>query len=333
MISRRGLLLLGLAGTGALGAGLWFAPPGEEQGRFAPGDLAYPGLAERLGGAARIEVIRHAQRVTLLREGESWRIEELEGYPARPGRVRETLTGLTELRLIEERSSDAAAHARLGVDDPASPGSTALRLRVLDASGAPLVDLLLGRRRVRTQGAAPETVYLRRAGEARAWLAEGRLVADADPQLWVDRDIANLPAERLRRAEIRRAGEEPLVVAREAAPEAPLRLVAPENAPSPDPLALDEIGRAFEMLTFTEVRRAGPDLPGEALGEARFLYTDEVTLTAWPRLHEGQFWVVLRAEGGPEAQALEARLRGWAYQLGQWKEKAIIPRLADLMPE
>jgi hypothetical protein len=333
MISRRGLLLLGLAGAGALGAGLWLAPGGEEQGRFAPGELAYPGLAERLGAAARIEVIRHARRVTLLREGELWRIEELEGYPARPSRVRETLTGLTELRLVEERSGDPAAQARLGVDDPESPGSTAARLRVLDAGGAALVDVLLGRRRVRTQGNAPETVYLRRAGEARAWLAEGRLVPDADPQLWVEREISNLPAERLRRAEIHRAGEAPLVIAREAEPEAPLRLLAPDSAPAPDPLALDELGRAFEMLSFTEVRRAAPDLPGEALGEARFHYTDAVTLTAWPRLEEGRFWVVLRAEGGPEAQALDARIRGWAYQLGQWKEKAIIPRLADLMPE
>lgn len=332
MISRRALLLMGVAGAGALGAGLWLAPAPEEQGRFTPGELAYPGLAQRLAGAARLEVIRHAQRVTLLREGEAWRIEQLAGYPARPTRVRETLTGLTELRLVEERSSDPAAHARLGVDDPATEGSTAARLRVLDANGTVLADVLLGRRRVRTQGNAPETIYARRMGEARAWLAEGRIVPDADPQLWVDRDIANLMAERLRRVEIRRAGEEPLILARAGEVDAPLRILEPESAPAPDPLALDEVGRSFEMLTFTEVRRAH-DIPGEALGEARFLYTDEVTLRAWPRLHEGQFWVVLRAEGGPEAQVLHARVDGWAYQLGQWKEKAIIPRLADLMPQ
>jgi hypothetical protein len=331
MIGRRALLLMGVAAAGALGAGLWLAPAPEEQGRFTPGELAYPGLAQRLAGAARLEVIRNTQRVTLLREGETWRIEQLDGYPARPSRVRETLTGLTELRLVEERSSDPAAHARLGVDDPATEGSTAARLRVLDANGAVLADVLLGRRRVRTQGQAPETIYARRMGEPRAWLAEGRIVPDADPQLWVDRDLVNLMAERLRRVEIRRAGEEPLILARAGEVDAPLRILEPESAPAPDSISLEEVGRAFEMLTFTEVRRAA-HIPGEALGEARFLYTDEVTLLAWPRLHEGQFWVVLRAEGGPEAQALQARIEGWAYQLGQWKEKAIIPRLADLLP-
>jgi hypothetical protein len=172
-------------------------------------------------------------------------------------------------------------------------------------------------------------------GEPRAWLAEGRLVPDTDPQLWVDRDIANLVAERLRRVEIRRAGEEPLILARAGELDAPLRILEPESAPAPDSIALDEVGRAFEMLTFTELRRAA-EIPGEALGEARFFYTDEVTLRVWPRLHEGQFWIEPRVEGGnqgsPEGQALNSRVDGWAYQLGQWKEKAIIPRLADLLP-
>jgi hypothetical protein len=27
---------------------------------------------------------------------------------------------------------------------------------------------------------------------------------------------------------------------------------------------------------------------------------------------------------------LNARWRGWVYQIGQWKEKAMIPRLEDL---
>jgi len=29
---------------------------------------------------------------------------------------------------------------------------------------------------------------------------------------------------------------------------------------------------------------------------------------------------------------LQARFEGWAYQLGLWKEKAMIPRIEDLLP-
>jgi hypothetical protein len=327
MIGRRGVLLLGGGAAATLGAALWLAPETETPGVFAPGALAFPDLAARLPRAARIEIARGAQRTALRRDGEAWRIEELGGYPARPARVRELLTGLTELRLVEERGTDATTLERLGL----AGGEGALALRVMDAAGAPLVALELGRRRVRAQGNLPESVPVRLAGEARAWLAEGRLPAEADPQLWVERELVTLAPDRLRRVEIERVGEAPLVLARAGELDAPLAVVLPPDTPPLDALSRDEVGRAFDMLTFTEVRPAAT-IPGEPLGEARFLYTDDVTLFAWPRVEGEAFWVVLAAAGGPEAQAIQARIQGWAYQLGSWKEQAIIPRLAELLP-
>jgi len=335
MISRRGIVVMGGLGAAALAAGILLTPEGEQPGRFTSGTLAYPDLTARLAQAARIEIIAQSGRVTLLRGEPEWAVEQVGGYPARPARLRELLTALTELRLIEERTSDPALQARLGVDDPGTEGSTATLLRLLDGEGRVMLELILGTRRTRPQANVPDTLYVRRVGEARAWLAEGRILADADPQLWVDREIAVLAPDRLRRVEVQRAGEPPLALARAGEVDAPLMIVTPEDAPPTDVGALEEVGRAFDMLTFTDVRRATPqadgEADGEALGEARFTYTDEVNITVWPRREDGHIWVTLRAEGGPEAQALQARWDGWAYQLGQWKEAALIPRLEDLL--
>jgi hypothetical protein len=328
MIGKRGLIALGGGAMASLGAALLLGPEGEVQGRIAEGSLAFPGLAARLATARRIELRRGAQGTTLIRDGETWRIAEQQGYPARPERVRETLTGLTELRLTEERSSDPAQWPRLGVEDPAGPGSGATLLRVFDAEGRPLAEMILGRRRIRTQGNQPEATYARRPGESRAWLAEGRLGADADPSLWIDRDLANLAPARLRRVEVMRTGQPPLVLARAGEVDAPLDIVTPPDPPVADRVALDEVGRAFDGLSFIEVRT---EAPGEALGEARFHYTDEVTITVRPHREGELFWVRLGAEGGEEAQRLNARFQGWAFQLGLWKEKAMIPRLEDLV--
>lgn len=330
MIGKRGLVLLGGGAVASLGAALLLRPEGESQGVIAPGALAFPGLAPRLAQAQRLEIRRGGQSTTLLRQGESWAITETHGYPARPERVRETLTGLTELRLAEERSADAAQWARLGVEDPAAPNSTATLLRLTDAGGGVIAEAILGRRRMRTQGNQPESIYFRRPGEARAWLAEGRLGADADPSLWLDRDLCNLAPARLRRVEIARGGAPPLVLARAGEVDAPLDVITPEDAPVADRIALDEVGRAFDGLTLIEVRPAAA-IPGEPLGEARFHYTDDVTITVTPHREGEVFWVRLRAEGGEEARALEARFQGWAFQLGLWKEKAMIPRIEDLI--
>ena len=107
------------------------------------------------------------------------------------------LTALTELRLMEPRTSDPTQFSRLGVEDPSAPDSNSNLLRVLDSGKKLIVELIVGHRRVRTQGNVPEEVYVRRPGENQTWLAEGSLQVDADPQLWLDRDIMNIDHSRI----------------------------------------------------------------------------------------------------------------------------------------
>ena len=333
-MNRRNLLLLGGAAVVAVAGGVLLAPRDgapPEAGPAGAGGLLFPGLAQRLGAAARIEVRKPDATLIVARDGDRWVLPEKADYPVRPERVRELLVGLTELRLVEARTADAGQLDRLGLDDPAKPGSTALLLRVLDAAGAPIAELVVGRRRVRTQGNLPESVYVRRPNETQSWLAEGRLPVDGDAQLWLDRDIVNLPAARIWRLDARRAGADPVVLARpEGQGEAPLAVVEPADFGPTDEIALDEVTRAFEFLTFLDVRPAAA-IPGEALGEAAFALTDGLGVTVAPH-HEGEnLWIRLSASGDTEeARRLAARWQPWAYQVGPWKEKAFLPRPEDL---
>ncbi len=330
-MNRRTLLLLGAAAIATVGGALVLTPETAQQGPApgAQGGLAFEGLAERLQGASRIEISKHDAKLELQRRGEAWVLPAKGGYPVRPERVRELLVGLTELRLAEARTSDPTQFDRLGVDDPMNAGSTALLLRVLDAQGGAIAELIIGRRRVRTQGNVPESVYVRRPGQNQSWLAEGRLPADADPQLWLDRDIANLPHGRIRRVTVQRKDQPVLVLLRGEEAEAKLRLAEPAEAPPSDEVTLDEIGRAFEFLTFIDVKPAA-EIPGTALGESRFELADGSAITVAPHKDGDTLWIRLRAEGGEEAKGLDARWQGWAYQVGAWKEKAFIPRPEDL---
>jgi hypothetical protein len=329
-MKRRNLLILGSAAAATIAATVLLTPKSIEHQEVATGGLAFPGLADRLQGAARIEVRKPDATLVLVRQGEAWLLPEKGNYPVRPEKMREMLVGLTELRLVEARTADPAQFERLGVDDPARAGSTALLLRVLDGAGAPLAELVVGRRRVRTQGNVPESVYVRRPAESQAWLAEGRLVVDSDPQLWIDRDIANLPQDRIRRLEVTRAGEAPLVLTRAEEPDARLRIVEPGDTTA-DEVAVEEVARGFEYLTFLDVKPAA-EMPGTAVGEGRFGLTEGLTVVVAGTKDGENFWVRLTAEGGPEAERLNARWRGWAYQIGHWKEKAFMPRLAELLP-
>ncbi|MFC7538408.1 DUF4340 domain-containing protein [Siccirubricoccus deserti] len=275
-MKRRNLLLLGSTAAVTVAAFVVLTPKSIEHQEVATGGLAFPGLADRLQGAARIEVRKPDAALILVRQGEAWLLPEKGNYPVRPEKVREMLVGLTELRLVEARTADPAQLDRLGVDDPARAGSSALLLRVLDGAGAPLAELVVGRRRVRTQGNVPESIYVRRPAEAQAWLAEGRLPVDADPQLWIDRDLANLPQDRIRRLEVTRAGEPPLVLARAEEADARLRIVEPADTAA-DEVAVEEVARGFEYLTFLDVKPAA-EMPGIAAGEGRFGLIEGLTV-------------------------------------------------------
>jgi hypothetical protein len=329
---RRTLLLLGTGAAATVGAAVMLTPDRTEVPLSTSAPLAFPGLAPRLADAAKIEVVRHDGTLTIDRAGEAWVLPAKAGHPVRPERVRELLVGLTELRLVEPRTANPEMLERLGVDDPAKEGSTASLLRVLNAQGAPILELIVGRRRMRVQGNVPESVYVRRPGETQTWLAEGRLPLDSDPNLWIDRDIANIPRERVRVAEISREGEPPLVLRRGPDVDDRLAMVQPEQTPELDEISVDEVSRAFEFLTFLDVRREA-EIPGERIGEGRFELTDNLRITAVVHKEGENIWVRLSAAGDEEAQRLNARWQGWAYQVGQWKEKALVPRLADLVKQ
>lgn len=328
-MNRRNLLILGGAASASVVAALVLTPTRTEQPPADAAPLAFPNLTARLADAAKIEVRRHDGTLEMTRAGQQWVLPAKANYPVRPERVREVLVGLTELRLTEPRTANPELQGRLGVDDPSAPGSSASLLRVLDGRGAPIAELVLGRRRMRVQGNVPESIYVRRPNEAQTWLAEGRLPLDGDPNLWIDRDLSNIPRDRVRTLRVTREGEAPLLLRRGPDPDAPMQVAEPAETPELDEVNLDEVTRAFEFLTFLEVRTAA-DIPGTRIGEGRFELTDNLAITVIAHRDGDDLWAMLSAAGDDEAARFNARWSGWAYQIGQWKEKAFVPRLADL---
>ncbi|MBE9606494.1 DUF4340 domain-containing protein [Acetobacteraceae bacterium H6797] len=329
-MKRRALLLLGTAAVASVAAAVVLTPRTPENVDPNSAGLAFPGLTQKLSGAVTIEVRNAEHRLQIKRQdGDRWVLPEKDNYPVRQDRVRELLVGLTELRLTEPRTANPELLGRLGLDDPEKAGSTALLLRVLDGAGNTIAGLIAGRRRVRTQGNVPEAIYVRRPNENQAWLAEGRLAIDADPALWLDRDIANLPRERLRTISVMRVDEPPLGLRRTGDPDGRLILTAPDGVAATQESALDEISRAFEFLTFTEVKAASR-LGGASIGSSRFELTDNLAVAVKGVREDENIWITLTASGDDEAARLNARWNGWAFQVGSWKEKAFLPRLEDI---
>jgi len=333
MKARTSLILVVLAVL-VLGAGwvLGLAPGGGGQTAIAAGTPVFPDLASKLATAARIEVVHQGQTLHIDSKDGHWGLADKAGYPVQADKLRAFFTGLADLRLTEPRTSDPSEYNRLGVEDPSATATSNL-VRVLDGAGHPLAELIVGHRRVRTQGEVPDTVYVRRPGEAQAWLAEGNFEVDSDPQLWIARDIANIANTKIATVAITR-GDQTLNFAREGDK---LVLKSPAEHPKLDDYKVEDVARAYENLTLTDVKPAAQE-PGEKIGSSVFTTTDGEAVTATVfKVGTGdkaeiwaQFAVTGEGAAKADADSLRARTAGWSYQLGAWKEKALAPALADL---
>jgi len=346
----RAVAILAACGIAALGAGWYFGTRTEPAGSavMANGGLLFPDLATKLASVRQVQ-IRNQDTVLVIdklpdgasadpsrasRGGADWGLAALRGYPVLESKLRALLTGLTELRLMEPRTSDPALFSRLGVEDPTSSGATSNLLTLLDASGKPVLSVIIGHRRVRSQGAGGEEVYIRLPDQNQTWLAQGGVSADHDAALWLDRNVISIPHDRIVAIDV---NDHALTFGRQ---DGKLAVTTPAEPPKLEDYKVDDVGRALEMLTLQSVKPDG-DVTAAEVGHAVFTTADGLTVTvrvfkdAGDAGGEPKFWARFAAAGADavkaEAEALNKRLTGWAFEVGSWKAQSLVPRLEDVM--
>ena len=335
----RGLVVLCVLGVVALAGGWYFGTARQpaEQTSVASGTLMFPGLTAKLADAARIEITHQNKTIALVRlgnkPGSPWGLAQRDMYPVQATKLREMLTALTDLRLVEPRTTDPAMFSRLGLADANDTQSTSDLLRVYDSKANPIAELLVGHRRVRTAGNVPDEVYVRRPNDMQTWLAEGSLEVDADPLLWLDRDIMNIDHARIASIVVHRGDTELDFAAKDGK----LVLTGGENPPKLEDYKLDDLDRGLELLTFEDVtpdKDAAAAKVGAPIGTSVFTTTDGLAVHVTVLKGEKDIWARFSADGTGkakgEAAKLNAKLAGWTFQLGSWKQAALTPDLDTL---
>src|SRR3954471_20775246 len=184
----------------------------------AGGDPVVKGLAEKANDVAEVGVKSATGVLTLKRvQGGGWQAVEKGNYPVAFEKVKQVIVGLAELRAVEPKTSKPELYAKIGVQDPASGGAPAegergpTQLTLKDAQGAVCADVILGNAKYDTKPG----VFVRRAGEAQSWLAQGQVDVPAQPGQWMDQKLLELPKDRVKSVTVTQAGGEVLAVARE----------------------------------------------------------------------------------------------------------------------
>ena len=252
-----GITLAAVIGAVYLKSGGGGAIPGR-------GELLFPDLLPRVDEVREIRALSGGGTFHLAHDGTAWRLAERDGYRVAADKVHKLVVGAAGLVRLEPKTSNPDLYERIGLGDPARADSGSIRFTLLDEGGGALADFVVGKREPSRIDPALEEFYLRRPGDPRSWLVEGRLSVSRDPIQWLDREILGIDATRVRAVQVHQAGGGVLAVSRRRPEDPDFRL---DNAPPgheiAEPWRVNDIGRGLASLRLEEVRRAAPERPGD----------------------------------------------------------------------
>jgi hypothetical protein len=322
-----------------------------------------PELAKGINTVGAIEVTQGGQTLTIERAGQAWKVRDRGGYPAKPETARTLLVALAQSQLIEPRTSVRDKLALLELEDPAGKDAKSRRVRVLDTSGKPISDVVLGKTRYEAFGSGKGGMYVRRAADTQSWLATGDPRVTADIKDWVDIKVFASDATKATRLTIDNPGEESLVIERtppeaneppkdataeakdaNAPPKPPappskdgkFRLAAmPDGKKLKQGVTMDSIIESFGSIDLEDVRKLEATPTGNTVQVLKLESEGGPAVTFRLRKDGDASWLSFSAAGSEgeakkKADEINAKAQGWEFKIPSWKAEQIGKRRADL---
>ena len=331
------------------------------------GGVVFPALLGQVNSVERIRVTGNEGAFTLARDGDRWVVEEEERYAADPDRVHKLLLGAAGMKRVEPKTSNPELYPKLWLEDPSGKDAKSVRFVLENASGTALADWVLGDRRPSKSDAGRTELFIRVADNPMAWLVEGSVPGGPTIIDWVDRMVARIDRERLREVEVVHADGATVAVNRPGPADTDFSLQGvPADRETDSQYRINDIGRFLEDLRFEDVAPSSSlDFSGSVDKRVRVTTFDGLRVHVETVMRDGEAWVQLRAEADEtlvktsgdgadassdddaetrkasgalptlddvraEAERLNARWKGWAYELPSFKRDYIAKRMDEL---
>jgi len=227
-----------------------FAPEDGSLQQAETNTLFLPGILEQVNEVNRVEIIIAANRTvaTLVKEANSWQVEQMDGYRANWPALQTLLAALAQARVQEQKTDKPEYYARLGVEgvDAENAGSVLLRISVGDQTTA----ILVGRE---AQGRSGQ--YVRLQDAQGSVLLDRNLDVSTEQLDWVDSRIVDINASEVAEVEIIHPQGERLFVTRISADQTDFDLVGlPLDREIKSSWAVNSLGSMFSLLDMNTVR-------------------------------------------------------------------------------
>ncbi len=157
--------------------------------------LFFPELKQNIGDVRQIQIQSFDDSISLTLRNNVWGIDEFDGYPALPDKVKSTVLGAADLKLNAPKTALERLYPRLGVEGPIADESTSKLLTLKDGKQKEIVTVIVGKPRRSSAAQGASGLYVRKPDDAQSYLVDGVLEISAKKTDWLERSLLDIPAE------------------------------------------------------------------------------------------------------------------------------------------
>ena len=335
----------GLTAAVVVAAGVTVSTQTEITALTAGADPAFPKLSEDVNGVAKIEIRNASSVFSMTLEGENWGLDQKDGYRVEFQKVKSAIVNLSNFKLIEKKTADAARYERLELNDPADEKAKSRKIVLKDAKGAVLADVVIGKLNPNLFGTGGAGTYIRRADEKATWLARGQVDLGEEPNNWMVRQIVNYGQEKVRKVVVANPEGAEIILAKADVKDPNFKLEnlpegrAIKNKDEADPLA----GVMWRMM-FDDVQKAEKQEWPATPWVAHYTVWDGYTVRIETAKFGDDFWgrfsakideTVADAKKKTAAEKavaeINARTKGWTYMLTAGDSEKLVSKMGDYL--
>ena len=328
MTGRRVGMLLGAALVIILLA-IWVSSRKVQIADTAAGTPVMKALKAQLNEVTEVRISKgDGSRATLRKQPTGWVVSERD-YPADTTKVRKLLIDLSSLNTVEAKTSDPAKYAQLGVEDVNGPTATGTRIEAV--TGQQVNGVIVGK----TSGS--KSGYVRAIDAKQSVLATPMVQADADPKHWLDTTLLDIPEARVQEIAVAPSGTPAYKVSREKKEQTDFTVTpVPKGRELSSPAVANGYGSALMALTLTDVKKQDDAKPITQEPRVTFRTFDGLELAITGRV-AGEHRLIMIApkstakETADEAQKLESRVKGWMFEIPNYKYDALFRPLEEML--
>jgi hypothetical protein len=308
---------------------VWLSSNRQTSRPTTAGDPVLQGLDKRaVNSVSEIRLTKGDGTKTTLKKGTSdWSVGERD-YPADTGKVRKLLLDLVALNVVEEKTSAPENYPALGVEDITSNKATGTRVDTVTSWKT--YSLIVGK----SSGA--KSGFVRVVGAPQSLLAAPLITLDADPRRWLDHTLIDIAQDRIKEVAVKPADGPGYTATRASKDQADFTVAEiPKGRKLSNPAAADPIAGSLGGVSLDDVQHTPASAP-TGISHAVFSTFDGLKIEVAGH-KEGtktlvSFTPTSTAQATEaEAKSLEARLKGWEFEIPSYKYDSMFRALEDLL--